>query len=211
MYLDLEFETRTNGRFSHELNRRLEALGSARKLALESTSHIQQHQDRLRDVMAFCQGNPVFLTTHFWPRYPKDEPLSFEDYPFAFHMFDFQVGGFLAFRGSRQISKSTSFCCRQQLMARLMPGFKSLYIVPRNQQLETYQNKMREVEHAMAGFNKRRDPDLRKNLGYKEFSNGSTVEMAYVLTSASNCPRLRHSPSSSSTGFRILSVPAGPR
>jgi len=38
----------------------------------------------------------------------------------------------------------------------------------------------------MVGFVKKNGPDLRKNLGYKEFSNGSTIELAYVLTTASN-------------------------
>src|SRR5437899_9397869 len=45
---------------------------------------------------------------------------------------------------------------------------------------------MREIEHAMIGFSRKHEPDLRKNLGYKEFSNSSTIEMTYVLTSASN-------------------------
>jgi hypothetical protein len=45
---------------------------------------------------------------------------------------------------------------------------------------------MREIERAMAGLTKQRRSDLRKNLGFKEFSNGSTVEMAYVLTTASH-------------------------
>jgi hypothetical protein len=185
MYLDLEFESRTNGEFQHELQRQLKNLEHFDKLAVANQSFIPKYQEALMDFAKFCNFNLVFLTPHFWPRYPKDEPLNFADFPFAFQMFEFQMGGFTVFRGSRQITKSTSFCCRQQLNARFLPGFKSLYLAPRNQQLETYQNKMREIEHAMAGFNKRRDPDLRKNLGYKEFLNGSTIEMVYVLTTAS--------------------------
>jgi hypothetical protein len=101
-------------------------------------------------------------------------------------MFEIQAGGYMVFRGSRQISKSTSFSCRQQLMARLFPGFKSLYVVPRNQQLKTYQYKMREIENAMAGVAKANEPQLRNNLGYKQFANGSTIESTYVLSSASS-------------------------
>ncbi len=186
MYLDLEYETRTNGQFKHKLLNHLGVLGKYRLLAKENQSYLPKFQEQLLIFMRFCNLNPVYMTPYFWPRYPKDEPLSFADYPFAFQMFEFQVGGFTVFRGSRQISKSTSFCCRQQMFTRLIPGFKSLYIVPRNDQLETYQNKMREIEHAIAGFSKRRDPDLRKNLGLKEFANGSSIEMAYVLSSASN-------------------------
>src|ERR1035441_8436138 len=44
---------------------------------------------------------------------------------------------------------------------------------------------MREIERAMEGSTRKRDFDLRRNLDYKEFANGSTIEMAYVLSSAS--------------------------
>jgi hypothetical protein len=185
MYLDLEFESRTNGEFQSSLQKQLKNLAHFNKLATANQSFVPRYQQALMDFATFCNFNLVFLTPYFWPRYPKDEPLNFADFPFAFQMFEFQMGGFMVFRGSRQIAKSTSFCCRQQLNARFLPGFKSLYLAPRNQQLETYQNKMREIEHAMSGFNKKRDPDLRKNLGYKEFLNGSTIEMVYVLTTAS--------------------------
>ncbi len=185
MFLDLEYESRTNGEFQHGLKQRSQRMGTFQRLAKENPSYVPRFQEALMEFIKYCHFNLVFLTPTFWPRYPKDEPLSFADYPFAFQMFEFQVGGFLVFRGSRQITKSTSFCCRQQLNSRFIPGYKTLYIVPMNQQLQTYQNKMREIEHAMVGFNKKRDPDLRKNLGYKEFPNGSSIEMAYVLSSAS--------------------------
>src|SRR6266853_739316 len=186
MHLDLEFEARTNGEFRSGLEQRASALEQFDRLARHNSVYLGKYQEALWDLIRYCNLNVVFLTPFFWPRYPKGEPLSFADYPFAFQMFELQAGGFLVVRGSRQIAKSTSFCCRQQLLARLIAGFKSLYIVPRNQQLKTYQNKMREIEHAMVGFVKKNGPDLRKNLGYKEFSNGSTIELAYVLTTASN-------------------------
>ena len=186
MHLDLEFEARTNGEFRSGLEKRAAVLEHYDRLARQNASSVAKYQEALWEIIRFCNLNLAFLTPFFWPRCPKGEPLSFADYPFAFQMFELQAGGFLVVRGSRQIAKSTSFCCRQQLLARLIPGFKSLYIVPRNQQLKTYQNKMREIEHAMVGFVKKNGPDLRKNLGYKEFSNGSTIELAYVLTTASN-------------------------
>jgi len=185
MYLDLEYESRTNGAFQHELRHRLEALGQLERVATSNSSVIPRLQEALRALAKFCHLNWAFLTAYYWPRYPKEEPLSFADYPHAFHLFQLQVGGFMVIRGSRQIAKSTSFCCRQQLNARFIPGFRSIYVVPRNQQLKTYQNKMREMERASLRFQKQRDSGLRKNLSYKEFSNGSTIEMVYVLTSAS--------------------------
>jgi len=86
--------------------------------------------------------------TYFWPAYPKNKPLAFVDYPFAIHLFNIQVGGFTVIRGSHQISKSTSFACREQMVARMLPGFRSLYITPRRDQLQTYQNKFRDLEKA---------------------------------------------------------------
>jgi len=79
---------------------------------------------------------------------------------------------------------STSFAVRQLLLARLFPGFSSLYISPRSQQLETYANRLQELVRAQMDY--KPDYKLRQNLHLKEFSNGSKIELAYVLTSAAN-------------------------
>src|SRR6266853_3527545 len=184
MHLDLEFEARTNGEFRSGLEQRASALEQFDRLARHNSVYLGKYQEALWDLIRYCNLNVVFLTPFFWPRYPKGEPLSFADYPFAFQMFELQAGGFSVFRGSRQIAKSTSFCCRQQLLARMLPGFKSLYLVPRYEQLETYQNKMLKVEEAMVDFESQNTSRLRKNLNYKEFANGATIEMAYALTDA---------------------------
>lgn len=186
MYIDLEFQVRTNGQFRHGLQQRIARLAQLEQLARNGQSYSAEYREALWELITFCHLNVVFLTPSFWPHYPKDKPLSFADYPFAFQMFALQAGGFTVIRGSRQIAKSTSFSCRQQLLARLLPGFKSLYVVPRTQQLKTYQYKMREIEKAMVDYQASAESQLRKNLGYKEFANGSTIEMASVLTSASN-------------------------
>jgi hypothetical protein len=185
MYLDLEHESRTNGEFQHRLRQLIGEVEHWYGLSQRDTSHLPRYREALSAMLRFCSFNPVFLTPHFWPRYSRDQPLNFSDFPFAWPMFQLQLGGFMVFRWSRQIGKSTAFCARQQLNARLIPGFKSMYVVPHNKQLETYCNKMREIEHAMEGFINKRTSDLRKNLAYKEFRNGSTIEMVYVLTSAS--------------------------
>src|SRR5207247_8744229 len=49
----------------------------------------------------------------------------------------------------------------------------------------TERYKVREIEQDIRSLNSRRRPDLRKNLGYKEFANGSTIDMVHVLTTAS--------------------------
>src|SRR5437867_3093800 len=138
MFVDIEYESRTNGQFQHRLKQLLAEAERTGELAQRNSAYHNQYQEALVQMFKFCNFNTVFLTPYFWPRYPRDEPLSFADYPFAWPVFGLQLGGFMVLRGSRQISKSTSFCCRQQLNARFIPGFRSIYIVPRNQQLETY-------------------------------------------------------------------------
>lgn len=182
MYFDLEYEIRTNPDFRGKLLTSLTSATAALEASRTDASQLSVYNDRLMEVMAATNYNTALFTPYAWPAYPKDEPLFYSDYPFAFQMFQLQMGGFKVFKGSRQISKSTSFSCRQLLNARIFRAFRSLYIVPRNDQLETYQNKFREIEKACRWW--RRDSRLRQNLGYKEFENGSVIEMAYVQTSA---------------------------
>lgn len=185
MYLDLEYQSRTDSNFQSRLKQLQAQLAQYYEAALRDSTRVKQFQQALTAAFQHCNFNSVFLTPYFWSHYPTDQPLSYADYPFAWPLFGIQFGGFMVIRGSRQISKSTSFCCRQQMHARLIPGFRSMYIVPRNQQLKTYSNKMCEIERAIVGSTTKRSSILRQNLNYKEFPNGSTVELAYVLTSAS--------------------------
>jgi hypothetical protein len=182
MYFDLENRLRTDGQFQEEFQRRQERLARLEQLLLRDQGHLAEYHQVLRELLEFCQFNIALLTPYFWPAYPKNKPLLYSNYPFSFQLFSLQIGGFTVIRGSRQISKTTSFACRQQMMARLLRGFRSLYVTPRHEQLQTYKNKFRELEKANRFF--QRNTHLRQNLGYKEHENGSIVEMAYVLTSA---------------------------
>jgi len=182
MFFDLENRLRTDGQFRHELRRRQDRLARLDQLLLRHPGQRAQYHEALKDLLEFCRFNFALLTPYFWPAYPKSKPLLYSNYPFAFQMFNLQLGGFTVIRGSRQISKSTALACRQQMIARLVRGFRSLYIAPRHEQLQTYQNKYRELEKANRFF--QRNTHLRQNLGYKEHDNGSIIEMASVLTSA---------------------------
>jgi len=184
MYLDLEYRLRTDGEFRTELQRRQLRLEHLERLSARSSACIDEYHDALYSYIELCNFNLALLTPYFWSNYPKDKPLHFADFPFAFQMFNYQPGGFMVFRASRQISKSTSFACRQWMMARTLRSFKSLYVVPRSDQLETYQNKFHEMEQANRFY--RRDRKFRQNLGYKEFQNGSVIEMASVHTTAAD-------------------------
>ena len=181
-YLDFEYQLRTDKKFNWEVWKHIKKMEQMEELSQQNSQYLNAYHDALFGVLKACHFNLTLMTKYFWPRYPKDKPLGYANYPFAWHMFDVKIGGYSVFRGSRQISKTTSFACRQFMLAKLFPAFKSLYITPRYDQLQTYQNKFREMEKANRFY--RRDTNLRQNLGYKEFHNGSIVEMAYVLTSA---------------------------
>lgn len=182
MYFDLEYEIRSNPDFRERLLVQLNHTMDHMEAALGDPGETDRYHEHLMSLMETTNYNTAIFTPYAWPAYPKDQPLFYSDYPFAFQMFQLQMGGFKVFKGSRQISKSTSFSCRQLLNARIFRAFRSLYIVPRNDQLETYQNKFREIEKACRWY--RRDSRLRQNLGYKEFENGAVIEMAYVHQSA---------------------------
>src|SRR5437016_3817408 len=131
--IDVEFEA--------ELRKRQARLAELEALSLRHRAYDEPFHKALYDLLELFQFNTSFLAPYFWPNYPKNKPLGFADYPFSFNLFDIHVGGYTVIRGSRQIAKSTSFSCRQQMVARMLPGFRSLYITPRRDQLQTYQNK----------------------------------------------------------------------
>ena len=183
MYLDLEYEARTNGQFQDRLRLLQAQVGQWHRRSLNDEGLLVRYHEAVLELIRFCRFNFVFLTPFFWPKF-RGAPLTFGDYPFAWSLFQLQFGGFTVVRASRQIGKSTALSARQHIFAELIPGFKSTYIVPHYKQLQTYCNRTREIERAMVGFSAKRTGDLRKNLAFKEFPNGSTIEMHNVLTSA---------------------------
>ncbi len=184
MYLDLEYRVRTDGAFRQRIAYFGQLLDHYEKQTVRHSRFVKLYNDTLRDFLRFCQFNLVFMTPYYFPRYPKDKPLSFANYPFAYQMFNFQIDSTMAFKGSRQISKSTAFGARQLLETQLFPGFASMYICPRSQQLATYANRLRDLERSSRFY--RVDHKFRQNLNYKEIPNRSRIELAYVLSNANN-------------------------
>ena len=183
-YLDLEYEIRTNGQFRHRLQQLAHTVGNHHERMQRDSSYVSKYNDALYEMILFCNSNLVMLTMQYFPHYPKDTPLSFAEYPYAFQMFNFQVGGSMTFRASRQIGKSSAFTVRQLLHARLYRGFASMYVCPRLQFLETYENRLRELE--LSSILPHDVKNYRNNLRLKEFPNGSRIELVYVLTNAGN-------------------------
>lgn len=181
-YLDIELKARTDGQFRSRLQGFSSELERLEPLALRHEKFAIQYQDTLLKFLEFCQFNLALLTPYYFPRYPKDQPLNFKEYPFSFALFNFEIGSSTTVRGSRQISKSTALGARQLLNAKFIPGFSSMYLTPRSDQLATYANKLREMERAERFWHA--DSSLRKNLCYKEFPNGSKIELFSVNTTA---------------------------
>jgi len=90
-----------------------------------------------------------------------------------------QIGGFLAIRAGRQIGKSTSLSARQLIYAHIMHKRRSMYIVPHQSFLDTYANRVREMERAFRFYQVHKD--FRQNLKYKEYPNESIIQMVKCL------------------------------
>jgi len=182
MYIDINWEARTNGQFRHKLEDLInqisvhEAKGSAKDEEIVKQLTVE--------VYRLCHYNPGFLIPYFFPQFhptvPKPSPLSLQDRPYAFAIFYFQIGGFICFRASRQIGKSTSIAARQLVNAHIIRKYKSLYICPHQEFLTTYANRLKDMEREFRFT--RHWPDLRSNLKYKEHDNGSTITLVKCLT-----------------------------
>jgi hypothetical protein len=66
----------------------------------------------------------------------------------------------------------------------MLPKFRSLYIAPKADQVKTYANRLRELEQAFRFKNV--DYKFRQNLQYKEYPNGSVIQLINVDTQSSS-------------------------
>jgi hypothetical protein len=182
MYIDINWEARTNGVFRDKLESLIEEI--ARNEARGTPAAIERVKQLTIDVYRHCHFNPGFLVPYFFPRFhptnPHPTPLTLQDRPYAFAVFYYQIGGFIVFRASRQIGKSTSLAARQLVNAHIIRKYKSLYVTPHQEFLTTYANRLNDMEREFR-FGKRNNPDLRNNLKYKEYGNFSTITLVKCL------------------------------
>lgn len=183
-YLDLEFTARTNPEFRAELNSEISRITALEKAGGSPLEKRLKTAQALHRFVKRCDYNFGFLVPYFFPRYPKDQPLSLSDRPYSFSMFNFQVGGSTTLRASRQIGKSTGLGGRQLMFADVVAGFRSIYITPHTDQLKTYADRLREMERAFRFY--RPSKNYRQNLYFKEYPNGSMIKLMYALTSAAH-------------------------
>jgi len=182
MYFDLYKSSCDDQAFRTHSNE----VGAAFRVAVAKATTSSEARDEANSILRaywhYCGQNSFYLVGTYFPKFPQGKRMSFIDYPFAWAMLNFQIGGFTVLRGSRQIAKSTALSVRQVLNAHFMPGLKSLYVTPRGQQLATYANKLRETERACTLY--RPDSKFRLNLRFKEFANGSQIELLHILSEA---------------------------
>lgn len=182
MYIDIYAKSRSDPAFRADMSKLSTEIASAEVAARKDPSAKAVFTSRVQLLLKKCNYNPGFLVPHFFPRYPKQKPLTLAVRPFSYSMFAMQVGGWSVFRASRQVGKSTSFGARQLMNSHMLPNYRSLYIVPHEEHRKTYANRLREMERAFAY--RVNSPHHRQNLNYKEYPNGSIIELIRVWTSA---------------------------
>ena len=182
MYIDIYAKARSDKSFRDEMRGLATMISQAEVAARKNPAAKQVFANSMQTMLKKCNYNPGFLVPHFFPCYPKQQPLSLAARPFSYSMFAMQVGGFTVVRASRQVGKSTSFGARQLMNAHMLPNYRSLYIVPHEEHRKTYANRLREMERAFTY--KTHSATHRQNLNYKEYPNGSIIELISVWTSA---------------------------
>jgi hypothetical protein len=180
MYIDLNWEVKTNAEFRYKLKALTDDIKRLEKETDGDPHGNDKIASRIIDIYRLCKYNAGLLVPYFFPQYPYDKPLSCTARPYSFAMFHMQIGGFLAIRAGRQIGKSTSLSARQLMYAHIMGKRRSMYIVPHQSFLDTYANRVREMERSFRFYQVHKE--YRQNLKYKEYPNESVIQMVKCLT-----------------------------
>jgi hypothetical protein len=184
IYLDIHEELQTCSPFARSLEDKIQRIESLEH-AVGKYPHMQADLGKaIIDILRTCDYNAGLLVPFYFPKYPKEKPLSLFDRPYSFAIFNFQIGGFTVIRASRQIGKSTTIGAREKILCDIIPGFRSLYIAPHQENVDTYANRLREMERAFRFPTSH--PHYRQNLCYKEFTNGSVMELIRILSNAND-------------------------
>jgi len=110
MYFDVYWELCSNSAFRKEITKRCDEIIKLEQAACNNRSAGDLLAKKLLEFYTFCNNNPGLLVPHFFPDYPKKGvSLNLIARPFAFSMFNFQAGGWVVVRASRQIGKCLGF------------------------------------------------------------------------------------------------------
>ena len=155
-------------------------------LHAESISHadrMKKERKIFTDVWFKCGFNIALTMSHYFPKFPKTRPMSMWERPFNMILLYLLPGYSFTLRGSRQIGKTISIGTRQRTYAHVLPRFTSLYVAPHMEPLNTYSRKFLDIDRAFRYPGPSGDK-FKQNLTYKEFPNGSKIEMLRIQTSA---------------------------
>jgi len=106
MYIDLNWEVKTNAEFRYKLKALTADIKRLEKETEGDPHGSDKIASRIIDIYRLCKYNAGLLVPYFFPQYPYDKPLSCSARPYSFAMFHMQIGGFLSIRAGRQIGKA---------------------------------------------------------------------------------------------------------
>lgn len=183
-FFDYELALRQDTRFQHGLHDRAVKCAKYTELARANPRYKPDSDAAIMDLLRYTNFNLTPLLGYYFPRYPRTEPFSLKNFPYAYAMFNLTFGrdSVMCIKGSRQIIKSTCLAIRDILALQLFNGLRSMLITPRIEQLKTLGDKYKEVSQAYR-FNSEHSK-FRQNLFYKEWPNTSILKLVYVLTNA---------------------------
>lgn len=183
--LDLYHEMQVNATLYEKLDRLTGALDALHQKYGSNAPFMQETANIIYAIFVACDYNVGLLFPYFFPTAIMGQPLSLMNRPFAFAMTKMHLFGSLTMRGSRQISKTTTFGGLLLCVARLISDLSCLYICPRSDNLKTFQTKLKHLDRHFR-YPEVETTKFRQNLGLKEYSNGSVIEAIYVNETADN-------------------------
>ena len=110
MYIDIYAKSRSDPEFRNEMRKLSDAIGNSELESRKNPAAKAVFSKNVQIMLRKCGMNPGFMVPHFFPKYPKQKPLSLSARPFSYSMFNMQVGGFSVFRASRQTGKCLTSC-----------------------------------------------------------------------------------------------------
>jgi hypothetical protein len=182
MFLDLDSKLRTDGQFVDFINKRIQIVHAVENK--EDTRSRELLQRSILEIVRACDYNFSLLVPYFFPRLIQGRSISTQNRAYSMWLLHIQFIHPIVVRGSRQIGKSSALGMRQRILAHMLPGHRSLYVVPHTEQKKSYANRLQDICRAFRFQG--RHPNYRQNLNYKEYPNGSVLELIRVLSNASD-------------------------
>jgi len=185
MYIDLEYNLRTDLKFRHKILDLLYKLKACEDVAGNIHPRMRPRaQEILLEIFKVTGGNLALFTPYYFPNFENSGPMTLQTRPYSYAMYYMPFGGSITNVGSRQIGKSTGLISKQFMQADIIPGFRTLYICPYAEQTKTYANRMKSMYQDFRFKVRGKQNEFRQNLLLREFPNSSTIKLVNALTTA---------------------------